>query len=174
MGSWAEIRPAKAGLALLLAAGGLSLLLACPAADGPAEPGEVETFEGELSLGRLSSDGTFEPYARDVASGRYFVDVVLGLQGAYMVVVAIELPEAQVGERVDYLCWLETDSWTSLANATELEGVLVGDDALLLAPYLILGWWEEQATDATLGCRVSGPTREDATSVEVRLTPQLP
>lgn len=140
----------------------------CACVDAP-----VELFEGELVLGRLDADERFVAYALDEADGRLLVEVVRGYQGADMIVLVLELAPAHVGERVDFGCRVETQGWSSGTDAL-LHDVLVGPDGLAHAPFVILGWWAGEVSEATISCEVHGPTRADVTSLDARLLPEEP
>lgn len=142
-------------------------LLAASAVACEAAP--IETFEGELMLGTLDANAQFVPYGM-ADDGAYLVEVVRGIQGADMVVMTIELPAEHRGQRVDFACEIEVGDWSSNPEAARLQDILVGNDGLLYAPYVILGWWDGQAADASVTCQVSGPTRIDLTSIDARLT----
>jgi hypothetical protein len=142
----------------------LSVALACVE--------QLDSFENQLVLGTLDADHQFVPYSRD-SDGRYLVDVVRGLQGADMVVTVVELPAAYAGDRVDLSCWIETDDWSSREHELVLDGVLVPNDRQLYAPYLILGWWSGQPTEALLACETSGSQRMDLTTLDARLVPAM-
>lgn len=128
----------------------------------------IETFEGELVLGTLDASAQFVPYAM-AEDGPYLVEVVRGFQGADMVVLAVEVPAEHRGQRVDFACGIEAGHWSSNPEDTRLQDILVADDGLLYAPYVILGWWAGQATDASITCEVSGETRIDLTTIDARL-----
>ena len=147
----------------------LALALVSALACSADEP--VELFEDELVIGRLDAEDAFEPYPRDPVDGHVLVEVELGFQGAWMAVLVAELPTAQVGRRVDFGCTIETEGWTS-GNGDLLQDVLVEEDGVVHAPYLILGWWAEEATDALIRCEAKGVTRADITLVEARLIPE--
>jgi hypothetical protein len=122
-------------------------------------------------LGTVDADQPFVPFERD-ADDRYVVEVVRGPQGADMVVLIAELPSVHIGDRVDFTCWIETASWSSADNPPVLRDLLVPEDALLYAPFLILDVWTGQPTEAVLGCEVTGSQRADITTLDVRLVPQ--
>lgn len=143
----------------------LSIVLAC------AEP-PLDSHENELVLGTLDAEHRFVPYATD-DDGRYLVTVVRGFQGADMVVVVVELPDAYVGDRVDLTCWIETASWSSREREIVLDDVLVPNDRQLYAPYLILDWWTGEPTEAELGCETTGSQRTDVTRLDARLIPAM-
>lgn len=134
-------------------------------------PEPFETHEDELVLGTVDEDQQFVPFV-DAEDGRYLVEVVRGAQGADMVVLIAELPSVHIGDRVDFTCWIETASWSSADNPPVLRDLLVPEDALLYAPFLILDEWSGQPTDAALGCEVTGSQRADITTLDVRLVPQ--
>jgi hypothetical protein len=129
----------------------------------------AETFEGELVLGTLSASTTFVPYML-VEDDAYEVEVVRGIQGADMVVMVVEVPPEHRGQRVDFACGIATDDWSSNPEDTRLQDILVANDGLLYAPYVILGWWSGQATDVRITCEVSSPIRIDLTTIDARLT----
>jgi hypothetical protein len=141
------------------------LLAACAAA---CEAVPIETFEGELVLGTLDASAQFVPYAM-AEDGRYMVEVVRGFQGADMVVMAVEVPAQHRNQRVDFACGIEAGHWSSNSEDTRLQDILVGNDGLLYAPYVILGWWDGLATDVSVTCEVSGETRIDLTTIDARL-----
>lgn len=144
----------------------VALLSACDEGERAPPP----MFEGELVFGRLDATDAFTPYEPDTTTGALEVEVVRGFQGADMVVLTVELAPEYIGTRVDFRCWVETATWSSNSDML-LRDVLVGDDALLHAPYVILGWWEGVETDASIGCTVHGPTRADLTVLDARLAP---
>jgi hypothetical protein len=145
------------------------MLLACLAACAAAcEAVPIETFEGELVLGTLDASAQFVAYAM-ADDGVYVVEVVRGFQGADMVVMAVEVPAEHRGQRVDFACGIEAGHWSSNPDDTRLQDILVANDGLLYAPYVILGWWDGQAIDASVTCEVSGETRIDLTTIDARL-----
>lgn len=151
-----------------LAALALLGALGC-AAEAAQDP---ELVEGELLVGRLDADGQFSPSPVDPADGRVQLEVELGFQGAWMVVLVVAVPPAQIGRRVDFGCQIETEGWASAGGL--LQGVLVHDDGLLHAPFVILNWWDEEPTSAALRCEVRGSARWDLTTLDARLIPASP
>lgn len=148
-----------------------STWLACLLVGGAVacSPEPVETFEGELVLGTINQSADFVPYAM-TDDGAYVVEVVRGIQGADMIVMAIEVPAEHRGQRVDFACGIEAKDWSSNPEDARLRDVLVGNDGLLYAPYVILGWWTGEATDCSVTCEVSGENRIDLTTIDARLT----